>query len=78
MAKPRTDRLKRPRPPLPDCVRAALAEHGLLAAQRARPAHPQNDSVGWIIRAKQKATQEKRLAQLLDELTRGNAYMKMT
>jgi hypothetical protein len=33
--------------------------------------------VGWILRAKQRATQEWRLAQMLDELARGDAYMNM-
>jgi hypothetical protein len=33
--------------------------------------------VGWILRAKQRATQERRLAQMLDELARGDAYMNM-
>lgn len=47
------------------------------ATYRLRPAYQQNDYIGWIIRAKQPSTQQKRLAQMLDELVRGDVYMKM-
>jgi uncharacterized protein YdeI (YjbR/CyaY-like superfamily) len=62
---------------MPDFVREALVQHGLMQAYRRRPAYQQNDYIGWITRAKQKATQDKRLAQMLDELERGDTYMKM-
>jgi hypothetical protein len=48
-------------------VAAALVNRGLLDAYRARPPYQRNDSVGWILRAKQRATQERRLAQMLGE-----------
>lgn len=70
-------RLKRPRHPMPDFVRDALKEHGLMEAYRQRPAYQQNDYLGWINRAKQQATKDKRLAQMLAELQSGDKYMKM-
>jgi hypothetical protein len=67
-------RLKRPRNPMPGFVKGALA---LMNAFRGRPPYQQNDYLGWISRAKQPATQQKRLDQMLDELERGDVYMKM-
>jgi uncharacterized protein YdeI (YjbR/CyaY-like superfamily) len=43
----------------------------------ARPAYQRNDYIGWIERAKQTKTKEKRLAQMLSELKAGGVYMKM-
>lgn len=70
-------RLKRPRYPMPAFVRRALVENRLMEAYKDRPPYQQNDYIGWITRAKLKPTQEKRLAQMLDELERGGRYMKM-
>ena len=42
-----------------------------------RPAYQQNDYIGWINQAKQKATKQKRLNQMLAELKQGGVYMKM-
>ena len=67
----------RPRYEMPDYIREALSAHGLIDAYRARPPYQQNDYIGWITRAKLPATQQKRLAQMLDELARGDVYMKM-
>lgn len=64
--------LKRPRYPLPDFVKEALMERGLLEAYRARPAYQQNDYIGWITRAKRQATVQKRLSQMLAELENGD------
>jgi uncharacterized protein YdeI (YjbR/CyaY-like superfamily) len=69
--------LKRPIYPMPNYVERALTELGLMDAYHARPAYQQNDYIGWISRAKRAATREKRLAQMLDELRRGDKYMKM-
>ena len=69
--------VKRPRYPMPDFVRQALEDRGLLEAYRSRPPYQQNDYVGWITRAKKDETRRKRLAQMLDELERGDVYMKM-
>ncbi len=70
-------RLKRPLHPMPAFVRKALEARKLLAAYKARPPYQRNDYVGWITRAKLPATQQKRLEQMLDELAKGNVYMKM-
>jgi uncharacterized protein YdeI (YjbR/CyaY-like superfamily) len=70
-------RLKRPRYEMPDYVRQALLEQGLMEAYRSRPPYQQNDYIGWITRAKRQETRERRLAQMLDELEGGDKYMKM-
>ena len=41
---------------MPDFVRDALAERGLMEAYRERPAYQQNDYIGWIAGAKRDAT----------------------
>ncbi len=69
--------LKRPRYPMPDFVKDALDERGLMAAYKERPAYQQNDYIGWIMRAKRQETKESRLGQMLDELERGGVYMNM-
>ena len=55
----------------------ALTERGLTSAYRARPPYQQNDYIGWINRAKRPETKQRRLDQMLDELERGDLYMKM-
>ena len=70
-------RLSRPVHPMPDFVSDALAENGLFEAYRSRPAYQQNDYIDWISRAKRPDTKEERLHQMLDELRRGDVYMKM-
>ena len=69
--------LKRQRYPMPDFIRDALEEKGLIAAYRARPDYQQNDYIGWITRAKREETRQNRLAQMLIELEKGDVYMKM-
>jgi len=75
----RTDfsNLSRPIQPMPEFVRDALEERALLGAYTSRPPYQQNDYLSWINRAKRPATKEKRLHQMLDELKRGDVYMKM-
>ena len=70
--------LKRPIYPMPDYVKKAIEERGLMDDYRNRPAYQQNDYIGWINQAKLKETKEKRLNQMLDELESGGIYMKMT
>ncbi len=70
-------RLKRERHPMPAFVKTALSEHGLMKEYLARPAYQQNDYIGWIIQAKREATRQKRLGQMLAELSQGGVYMKM-
>jgi uncharacterized protein YdeI (YjbR/CyaY-like superfamily) len=69
--------LSRPIHPMPDFVREALIERGLMEAYRSRPPYQQNDYIGWINRAKRIETKLKRLDQMLDELELGDLYMKM-
>ena len=70
-------RPRRPRYPMPDYIKRELEGKGLMDAYRQRPPFQQNDYVGWITRAKQEATRQRRLEQMLDELQRGDVYMKM-
>lgn len=69
--------LQRDLHPMPDFVRQALEDADLMSVYRQRPAYQQNDYLGWINRAKREATKQKRLEQMLDELQRGDVYMKM-
>ena len=69
--------LIRPRYPMPDFFRDALNASGLMDAYRSRPPYQQNDYIGWIQRGKLEATRQKRLHQMLEELNKGNVYMKM-
>jgi len=69
--------LKRKLNPMPTPIRQALETRQLLAAYQARPAFQRNDYLGWIARARREETREKRLQQMLDELARGDCYMRM-
>ena len=62
---------------MPDFVRDALIENDLWDTYKSRPPYQQNDYIGWITRAKRVATTQRRLAQMLNELRRGDLYMKM-
>jgi uncharacterized protein YdeI (YjbR/CyaY-like superfamily) len=73
----KTSRLKRERYPLPDFIREALEAKKLTVAYDARPPYQRNDYIGWITRAKLPETRQKRLAQMLEELAKGDSYMKM-
>jgi len=77
MAKRRLPSLSRVQQPMPAFVRRALVERDLMGAYRVRPPYQQNDYLGWINRAKLERTKQKRLAQMLEELERGDRYMKM-
>jgi len=67
----------RPRYPMPGYVREGLESRGLMDSYEARPPYQQNDYISWITRARRPETQEKRLNQMLDELEKGDVYMKM-
>ena len=71
------NKLRRPLYPMPDYVKKALLDRGLMNAYLNRPPYQRNDYIGWIIRAKQEKTQQKRLNQMLDELAIGDRYMNM-
>jgi uncharacterized protein YdeI (YjbR/CyaY-like superfamily) len=62
---------------MPDFIRDAIHERGLMDAYRARPPYQQNDYIGWIQRAKREETRQKRLDQMLEELEGGKLYMNM-
>lgn len=70
-------RMQRERYSMPDFIREALTSKNLTAAYDARPPYQRNDYIGWITRAKLPVTQQKRLDQMLDELAKGDVYMKM-
>ena len=67
----------RPRYPMPQFIRDTLHEHRLMDTYNSRPPYQRNDYIGWITRAKREETKQKRLNQMLDELKKGNVYMKM-
>lgn len=77
MAENDFSKLKRPRYPMPDFIKNALKERGLMESYKQRSAYQQNDYIGWITRTKREETVHKRLTQMLDELERGGVYMKM-
>jgi uncharacterized protein YdeI (YjbR/CyaY-like superfamily) len=62
---------------MPAHVRQTIKDEGLWDAYKERPSYQQNDYVGWIKQAKQEATQEKRLKQMVNELRKGGVYMGM-
>ena len=77
MANDDFSRLSRPRYPMPDFVKEALTDKDLFGAYKSRPPYQQNDYIGWITPAKRESTRQKRLAQMLYELERGDLYMNM-
>ena len=62
---------------MPADIERLLTSHGLLGDYNERPHYQRNDYLGWIGRAKQTATRQKRIAQMLDELRAGGVYMNM-
>jgi uncharacterized protein YdeI (YjbR/CyaY-like superfamily) len=62
---------------MPEFVEQALKQHDLMETYRQRPPYQRNDYLSWINRAVRPQTKEKRLLQMLDELERGDVYMKM-
>lgn len=62
---------------MPQFIKKALTETRLMDEYKSRPPYQQNDYIGWITRAKRTETQQKRLSQMLQELTQGDLYMKM-
>ena len=77
MPSPSFSNLKRRRFVMPAFIRLALTRNRLMSAYRSRPAYQQNDYIGWIVRAKRKEIDERRLMQMLEELRTGDAYMRM-
>jgi uncharacterized protein YdeI (YjbR/CyaY-like superfamily) len=62
---------------MPEFVKGALEERGLMDEYKKRPMYQQNDYIGWISNAKLQETKDKRLHQMLDEIETGGVYMKM-
>ena len=77
MSEPDFSNLSRPIQPMPEFVSEALISRDLMKVYKSRPPYQQNDYLSWISRAKRPETKEKRLHQMLDELARGDVYMKM-
>jgi uncharacterized protein YdeI (YjbR/CyaY-like superfamily) len=69
--------LKRVLHAMPKRIRELLDKKGLMKAYNARPPYQRNDYIGWILGAKQEATREKRVNQMLSELRKGTHYMRM-
>jgi uncharacterized protein YdeI (YjbR/CyaY-like superfamily) len=72
-----TSRLTRDIQAMPENVRDALNARKLMAAYEERPAYQRNDYLAWIDRARRPETRQKRLDQMLEELTQGGVYMGM-
>ena len=70
-------RLKRQRYDMPGFIKKALSRKGLTRAYKERLPYQQNDNIGWMTRAKSQETIDKLLNQMLDELEKGDVYMKM-
>ncbi|MBW8383691.1 MAG: YdeI/OmpD-associated family protein [Youngiibacter sp.] len=69
--------LKRKINEMPDFVREELEKHSLMDRYLTRPPYQRNDYLGWIIRAARQETKDKRLAQMVYELEKGDVYMGM-
>lgn len=69
--------LRRDINPMPNSIRRLLIKQGLMELYKTRPPYQQNDYLGWIARAKLEATKQKRINQMLYELSQGDLYMKM-
>lgn len=63
---------------MPDDVLAALQQAGLVDDYARRPPYQRNDYLGWIMRARTEGTRERRIQQMLNELSRGGIYMGMS
>ena len=69
--------LKREKHKMPTFIKSALKSENLMQEYKQRPPYQQNDYIGWIMRAKREETKQRRLQQMLNELQKGNVYMKM-
>jgi len=69
---------RRQRHSMPNDMHVALETAQLYEAYRSRPPYQQNDYIGWITHAVRPETRQKRLQQMLDELRKGDVYMKMS
>jgi len=72
-----TSRLTREIQPMPADIHEALEARNLTASYEERPPYQRNDYVAWIARGRRPETRQKRLNQMLEELTQGGIYMGM-
>jgi hypothetical protein len=68
--------LKQATQQMPGFVKTALAKEKLMDAYRARPDYQQAEYLGSINRAKGPEAKQKRLAQMIEELKKGDVYME--
>lgn len=61
--------------PMPGFVKTALTKHKLMDAFRARPEYQRNDYLTWLDGAKLPAHRQQRVAQLVEELQKGDVFM---
>lgn len=57
--------------PVPEDVRAALVESGVMPNFQKRPFQQRNDYLAWISRARRDETRRHRVTQMIEELRRG-------
>jgi uncharacterized protein YdeI (YjbR/CyaY-like superfamily) len=69
--------LLRTKLPIPKDVKDTLVESGVWDEYMARPPYQRNDYIAWILRAKRAETRQKRITQMIQELTKGGVYMGM-
>jgi uncharacterized protein YdeI (YjbR/CyaY-like superfamily) len=62
---------------MPADVGERLESSGTRTAYDERPAYQRNDYLMWISETKTSETRDKRIRQMIDELKRGDVYMKM-
>ncbi len=60
---------------MPGFVKGALAKAKQLDAYKARPEYQRDDYLDWINKAIGQAEKDKRVAQMIEELAKGNVYM---
>lgn len=70
-------KLRRDKLAMPDFISEALSSASLTDSYDSRPPYQRNDYISWITGAKREETRNSRLAQMLNELQRGDIYMKM-
>lgn len=62
---------------MPDDVYQVPVDLALMSRNEERPSYQRNDYSGWIGRAKQPVTRQKRIDYMLAELDEGGFYMKI-
>ena len=60
---------------MPGYFRQVLEERKLMQSYNKRPAHQRNDCIVWLERARKLETRQRRLDQMLNELTLEGVFM---